>query len=90
MMVIVRVLLFIAALITALFVTRDALNFGVMQTLIAVILIAAVCLGVAFWKLRQPIRKRLHSADLASSRTSPRIAAEGPLRSPCYDSLVGG
>jgi hypothetical protein len=52
MTVILRVLLFIAAPITALFVSQDALNFGVIQTLIAVILIAAFCFGVAFWKLR--------------------------------------
>lgn len=52
MMVILRVLLFITAPITALFVSRDALNFGIMQTLIVVILIAAICLAVAFWKLR--------------------------------------
>lgn len=54
MMLILRVLLFIAAPITALFVSRDALNFGVMQTFIAVILIAAFGLAVAFWKLRPP------------------------------------
>ena len=52
MMAILRVLLFITAPITALFVSRDALNFGIMQTLIVVILIAAICLAVAFWKLR--------------------------------------
>lgn len=58
MILIVRVLLFIAALTTAMFVSRDALNFGVIQTLIAVILIAALCLGVAFWKLRPPRGQR--------------------------------
>ena len=52
MTAILRVLLLIAAPIPALFVSRDALNFGVIQTLIAVILIAAFCLAVAFWKLR--------------------------------------
>ncbi len=57
MMILLRVLL-IAAPITALFVSRDALNFGVMQTLIAVILIAAFCLAVAFWKLRPPRGQR--------------------------------
>lgn len=58
MILIVRVLLFIAALVTALFVSRDALNFGVMQTLVAVILIAGLCLGVAFWRLRPPPGQR--------------------------------
>jgi hypothetical protein len=50
MAIVLRVLLFIAAPITALFVSRDALNFGVIEALIAVILIAAFCLVVAFWR----------------------------------------
>ena len=58
MTIILRVLLFIAAPIAALFVSRDALNFGVMQTLIVVILIAGFCLAVAFWKLRPPRGQR--------------------------------
>ena len=59
MTIILRVLLFIAAPITALFISRDALNFGVIQTLIAIILIAALCLAVAFWRLRPPRGQRL-------------------------------
>ena len=62
MMILLRVLLFIAAPITALFVSRDALNFGVMQTLIAVILIAAFWFGsglleaaTASWTARRRI-----------------------------------
>jgi hypothetical protein len=66
MMILLRVLLFIAAPITALFVSRDALNFGVMQTLIAVILIAAFCLAVAFLE-----------AATASWTAPHRIAAAG-------------
>ena len=58
MMVILRVLLFIAAPITALFVSRETLNFGVMQTLIAVMLIAAFCLGTTLWSLRPPPGRR--------------------------------
>lgn len=54
MTIILRVLLFIAAPITALFVSRDALNFGVMQTLVAVILITAFGLATVLWKLRPP------------------------------------
>ena len=52
MMNVVRVCLFIAAPITALFVSRDALNFGVIEALVAIILIAALCLVAALWKLR--------------------------------------
>ena len=55
MTIVLRVLLFIAAPITALFVSRDALNFGVIEALVAVILIAAFCLVLAFWKLRPPL-----------------------------------
>ena len=52
MTIVLRVLLFVAASITALFVSRDALNFGVIEALIAVILIAAFCLIMALWRLR--------------------------------------
>ena len=58
MMMILRVLLIIAAPITALFVSRDALNFGIIEILVAIVLIAAFFLGVAFWRLRPPDRPR--------------------------------
>ena len=58
MMVIVRALLIIAASITALFVSRDALNFGIIETFVAVILIAAFFLLVALWNLWAPGRRR--------------------------------
>lgn len=50
---IVRCLLFLAAPITALFVARDALNFGIMQTLVAIILIVGLMLAAAAWSLRR-------------------------------------
>jgi len=43
---IIRILFAIAAFVTAFFVERDALNFGVMQTLVAVILVT-VLVGAA-------------------------------------------
>lgn len=43
---IVRILFVAAAPIAALFVTRDSLNFGIIQVFIAIILIAA-CIGLA-------------------------------------------
>ena len=58
MTMIVRALLIIAASITALFVSRDALNFGIIETFVAVILIAAFFLLVALWKLWAPGRRR--------------------------------
>lgn len=58
MSMIVRALLIVAASITALFVSRDALNFGIIETFVAVILVAAFFLLVAFWKLRPPGGRR--------------------------------
>ena len=49
----IRGLLFIAAPIAALFVSRDALNFGVMEMLVAVMLIVGVVLALAAWSLRR-------------------------------------
>jgi len=49
---IVRILLYIAAPITALFVARDALNFGVFQMMITTVLIAALVAAAAFWPRR--------------------------------------
>jgi len=54
MMMILRVFLFIAAPIAALFVPRDSLNFGTIETLIAIILIALLWLLAGLWTLRQP------------------------------------
>jgi hypothetical protein len=49
---IVRLLFMIAAPITALFVARDALNFGVLQTFVATIFVVALVAVAAFWRLR--------------------------------------
>ena len=49
---IVRLLLMIAAPITALFVARDALNFGVLQTFVATVLVTGV-VALAAWRLRR-------------------------------------
>lgn len=48
---IVRIAFALAAPITALLVSRDALNFGPVQTMIAVILILAPVGVVAVWPL---------------------------------------
>jgi hypothetical protein len=50
---ILRVVLIIAAPLTALFVSRDALNFGVVETLVAVMLIAGLSVLAALWTLRR-------------------------------------
>ena len=51
---IVRILLMMAAPIAALLVSRDALNFGLIQTMVAILLIVAfVALG-AVWAARGP------------------------------------
>ncbi|MGO4714096.1 hypothetical protein [Bradyrhizobium sp. 2TAF24] len=49
MSLLVRLLLLVAAPITALFVARDALNFGIMQTMVAVVLVVAVLVLAALW-----------------------------------------
>ena len=51
---IVRILFALAAPITALLVSRDALNFGLIQTMVAIVLIVGfVALG-AVWTARRP------------------------------------
>lgn len=50
---IVRILLYVAAPITALFVARDALNFGVVQMMVATVLAAALVGVAAFWPSRR-------------------------------------
>jgi hypothetical protein len=50
---IVRCLLLLAAPIAALFVSRDALNFGIIEMLVATMLIVGFVLAVAAWTLRR-------------------------------------
>lgn len=52
MPLIIRLILALAAPITTLFVARDALNFDVVQTFVAVALIAVICIVVALWPRR--------------------------------------
>lgn len=50
---IVRLFLVLAAPITALFVHRDALNFSVIQMIVAIVLFVMLVAAVAFWPRRQ-------------------------------------
>lgn len=50
---IIRILFAIAAFLTALFVERDALNFSVMQMLVAVMLITTLVGTIAFLSIRR-------------------------------------
>lgn len=50
---IVRCLLFLATPIAALLVSRDALNFGIIEMLIAIILIVTLVMIGAVWSLRR-------------------------------------
>lgn len=52
MSLLVRLLLFLAAPITALFVSRDALNFDIIQTMVATALAALIVFIFAFWPYR--------------------------------------
>jgi len=58
---IIRGILFLAAPIAALFVSRDALNFGIVEMLVAVLMIVGFSLAAAVWSLR---RKR-PTADMS-------------------------
>lgn len=51
---IVRILFVLAAPIAALFVARDALNFGVIQTFLAMLLLVGVVGLGAVWSARRP------------------------------------
>lgn len=51
---IVRILLILAAPIAALLVSRDALNFGIAQTFVAMILMVAFVGLAAAWTARGP------------------------------------
>ncbi|WP_198024686.1 hypothetical protein [Bradyrhizobium sp. Cp5.3] len=53
MSVILRILFLLAGAITALFVARDALNFGIIQTFVAVLLVTAVLGAGSLWSLRR-------------------------------------
>lgn len=56
---IVRFLLLLAAPIAALFVSRDALNFGIVEMLVAIVLFVGVALAAAVWTSR----RKLFAAD---------------------------
>ncbi len=50
---IIRCLLLLAAPIAALFVSRDALNFGIIEMLVAIMLMVGAVLAAAAWSLRR-------------------------------------
>jgi hypothetical protein len=48
-----RLLSVVAAAITSLFIARDALNFGIIETLLMITLIVGAAAIVAAWKVRR-------------------------------------
>jgi hypothetical protein len=50
-----RLLSILAAAITSLFVARDALNFGVIETLVTVTLVVDVAVIAVGWTIRREI-----------------------------------
>lgn len=48
---VIRCLLLLAAPIAALFVSRDALNFGIIEMLVAIMLMVGVVMAAAAWTL---------------------------------------
>lgn len=53
MSIIFRILFLFAGAITALFVARDALNFTIIQTFVAVLLVTAIVGAGSLWSLRR-------------------------------------
>ena len=53
MSLIFRLLFVIAGAVTALFVARDALNFTIIQTLVAIMLVTAIVGVGSLWSLRR-------------------------------------
>ncbi|MGY8709276.1 hypothetical protein RAD16_26335 [Bradyrhizobium sp. 18BD] len=53
MSLILRLLFVLAGAVTALFVARDALNFSIIQTFVAVLLMTAVVLAAGLWSARR-------------------------------------
>ena len=50
---IVRLLSVVAAAITSLFVARDALNFGIIQTLLMITLVVGIVAVAIVWRARR-------------------------------------
>ena len=46
----IRIILVMAGVVTALFVAADATNFGVVQAMVGLVLIMAAVLVVALWR----------------------------------------
>ncbi|WP_456623012.1 hypothetical protein [Bradyrhizobium sp. P5_C12] len=53
MSLILRILFVIAGAVTALFVARDALNFTIIQTFVAILLVTAAVGVGSLWSLRR-------------------------------------
>jgi hypothetical protein len=54
----IRLLSVVAAAITSLIVARDALNFGIMQTLLMITLIIGAAAIAVAWKARRELQPR--------------------------------
>jgi hypothetical protein len=53
MSIIFRILFIIAGAVTALFIARDALNFTIIQTFVAILLVTAILGAGSLWSLRR-------------------------------------
>ncbi|PPQ20283.1 hypothetical protein SAMN05216573_102302 [Bradyrhizobium sp. Rc3b] len=51
--IIFRIVFIVAGAVTALFVARDALNFTIIQTFVAVLLVTAVVGAGSLWSMRR-------------------------------------
>jgi predicted anti-sigma-YlaC factor YlaD len=64
-----RLLAALAAAITSLFVARDALNFGVIQTLLMITLVIGAAALVVAWKSRRQFELSTPTASCSTPRT---------------------
>ena len=54
---IVRIVMIVAGVVTGLFVAKDAPLFGVLQTMVTLLLIALVVAALAFWPKGWPFKR---------------------------------
>jgi len=54
---IVRIIMIVAGLVTGLFLAKDAPLFGVVQTMVMLLLLALIVAALAFWPERSPFKR---------------------------------
>lgn len=55
---VVRIIMIVAGVVTGLFVAKDAPLFGVVQTMVVLLLLALIVAALAFWPERWSLNRR--------------------------------